>query len=300
MVARPLDVPTPSVPSPGAVLSLLKPVTWFPPMWAYACGAVCAGSAASGRLWEIALGVLLAGPLICGGSQAINDWFDRHVDAINEPWRVIPSGRMPGRWGLWIAQAATVISLLVAWVLGPFVLFAAIVGLAFAWAYSAPPFRLKQNGWLGNAAVGLSYETLPWVTAFAAATGGAPTATVAAVALLYGLGAHGIMTLNDFKSIVGDRQMGVASLPAQLGPDRAARVACLFMAAPQALVVALLMWTGAPWHAAAVAVLLGLQIACMPRLLSDPGRHAVWYSAVGVGLYVSGMMVAAFALRAAA
>ena len=41
--------------------------------------------------------------MVCATSQAVNDWFDRHVDAINEPNRPIPSGRIPGRWGLYIA-----------------------------------------------------------------------------------------------------------------------------------------------------------------------------------------------------
>ena len=42
------------------------------------------------------------------------------------------------------------------------------------------------------------------------------------VAALYSLGAHGIMTLNDFKSVEGDRRMGIRSLPAMLGTERAA------------------------------------------------------------------------------
>ena len=70
-------------PSPGAVLSLLKPITWFPPIWAYGCGAVSAGALGSDRWMQVVAGMILAGPLLCGTSQAINDWFDRHVDAIN-------------------------------------------------------------------------------------------------------------------------------------------------------------------------------------------------------------------------
>ncbi len=297
MSASTVQNPALTHPAPSAVLALLKPITWFPPMWAYACGVISSGAGLGDRFWQVALGILLAGPLICGGSQAINDWFDRHVDAINEPDRVIPSGRMPGRWGLWIAIANTVLSVLVASLLGTYVLVAALVGLAFAWAYSAPPLRLKSNGWAGNAAVGLSYETLPWLTAAAAAIGAAPSQPVFWVALLYGVGAHGIMTLNDFKSIAGDRQMGVNSLPVMLGPRLAAQLACVVMAVSQAGVVAILASGGKPFHAAAVGALLAAQLLCMPRLLSDPGKRAVWYSAVGVGLYVSGMMVAAFALR---
>ena len=87
-------------PSPLVVLELLKPITWFPPMWAFGCGIVSSGQSPAGR-WPLVLaGLLLVGPLVCATSQAANDWFDRHVDAINEPNRPIPSGRIPGRWGL--------------------------------------------------------------------------------------------------------------------------------------------------------------------------------------------------------
>ena len=120
------------------------------------------------------LGVVLAGPMVCGTSQAVNDWFDRHVDAINEPNRPIPSGRLPGRTGLYIAIGWTVLSLLVAAPLGPWGFGAAVVGLALAWAYSAPPLRLKRNGWWGNTACAACYEGLPWITGAAVMTGGRP------------------------------------------------------------------------------------------------------------------------------
>ncbi len=297
MVDQPLTPRSGALPRPGAVLELLKPITWFPPMWAYACGAVSAGAGLADRWAYVAAGVVLAGPLVCGASQAVNDWFDRHVDAINEPHRVIPSGRMPGRWGLYVAILASLVSLAVAALLGPWVFGAAVVGVALAWAYSAPPFRLKLNGWHGNLAVGLSYETLPWITAAAAALGAAPAPEVLAVALLYGLGAHGIMTLNDFKAIEGDVRMGVRTLPVQLGTRGAARVACLVMGGVQFGVAMLLLAWGATGHALAVAALLGVQVVCMIRFLRDPVRFAIWYSALGVGLYVTGMMIAALALR---
>ncbi|MFN3442295.1 MAG: bacteriochlorophyll/chlorophyll a synthase, partial [Rhizobium rosettiformans] len=85
MAQIPSHVPAASYPSAAAVVQLLKPITWFPPMWAYACGAIASGAGLGDRWLPVALGVLLAGPLLCGTSQAVNDWFDRHVDAINEP-----------------------------------------------------------------------------------------------------------------------------------------------------------------------------------------------------------------------
>jgi chlorophyll synthase len=228
----------------------------------------------------------------------VNDWFDRHVDAINEPQRPIPSGRMPGRWGLYLALVWTVLSLLVAGVLGPWGFAAAALGLSLAWAYSAPPLRLKRNGWWGNAACGLCYEGLAWVTGAVVMAGGAPSLPSLILAALYSAGAHGIMTLNDYKSIDGDRRMGIASLPVQLGPLRAAWTACVTMVVPQLAVIALLYEWGQRSHALTVAALLVAQLLMMRRFIAAPKDRALWLSGLGVPLYVAGMMVAAFALRA--
>lgn len=287
---------TKRVPDLVTVLELFKPVTWFPPMWAYLCGAVSVGVAADGRWHLVALGIILAGPLVCAMSQAANDWCDRHVDAINEPHRPIPSGRMPGRWGLWIAWGWTVVSLAVGAMLGPWGFAATVFAVACAWAYSAEPIRLKRNGWWSNTVCALCYEGVPWFTAAAVMSAALPDPRIIAVALLYAAGAHGIMTLNDFKALEGDRQMGLGSLPVQLGPERAARLACWVMAVPQAVVVGLLIYWDAPWHAAVVAAVLVAQIALMQRLLGDPRRLAPWYNATGIVLYVSGMMASALAL----
>jgi chlorophyll/bacteriochlorophyll a synthase len=285
-----------SPPSLATVVELLKPITWFPPMWAFGCGVLSAGLPDGQRWLAVAAGVLLAGPMVCGTSQAANDWFDRHVDAINEPHRPIPSGRMPGRWGFYIAIAWTVLSLVVATALGVWGFAAAVVGLALAWAYSAPPLRLKRNGWWGNAAVGLCYEGLPWFTGAAVMAAAMPDWRVIILALLYSIGAHGIMTLNDFKSIEGDAKMGIGSLPVRLGVENAALLACAVMAAPQAIVVALLFSWGCGIHAGIVALLLTVQIVLMRRLLHNPRQRATWYSATGVSLYVTGMLVSALAL----
>jgi chlorophyll/bacteriochlorophyll a synthase len=284
-----------------AVAELFKPITWFPPMWAFACGVVASGVPLR-SVWPLLLvGVVLAGPMVCATSQAVNDWFDREVDAINEPQRPIPSGRIPGRWGLYIAVIWTAASLLVATALGRWGFAAAVAGLLLAWAYSAPPVRLKNNGWLGCAACGLSYEGLAWVTGAAVMAGGAlPPLPSLWLAGLYNLGALGIMALNDFKAIVGDRQMGIRSLPVMLGAPRAAQAACVVMFLPQCVVMALLLHWGQPWHALAVAALLVGQAVLMVWFIKKPVQRALFYSGFGVPLFVAGMMVSAFALRAVA
>lgn len=287
----------PAAPSPGAILELLKPVTWFAPMWAFGCGVVSSGVPLEGRIFTLVAGVALCGPLVCGTSQAVNDWYDRHVDAINEPNRPIPSGRVPGKWGLYIAILWSLLSLAVAATLGIWVFYATVFGLAAAWAYSAPPLRLKTNGWWGNSAVGLCYEGLPWFTAAAAMLAARPPVEVILLALLYSIGAHGIMTLNDFKAVEGDRKMGIGSLPVRLGEAAAAKLACVVMAVPQLAVLAMLAGWNKPVHAALIGASVALQILLMRRLLTDPKKFAPWYNATGVVLYVLGMLVAAFAVR---
>lgn len=285
------------LPTPGAVIEILHPITWFPPMWAYLCGVVASGADPMSRWPLVLLGIVLAGPIVCGMSQAINDWCDRDVDAINEPHRPIPSGRMPATFALLLAVAMSATALWVGWQLGPWGFGATVLGVLAAWAYSAPPLRLKRSGWWGPGVVGLAYETLPWVTGAAVLSAGAPRFEVVAVALFYGLGAHGIMTLNDFKAIEGDRATGIRSLPAALGPEVAAKIAATGMVVPQAVVVCLVAIWGQPIFAAVIASLVLAQVAAMRVLLRDPEGKAPWFNGTGVALYVSGMMVAAVALR---
>lgn len=283
--------------SPGALLQLLKPITWFPPMWAFLCGWISAGPGTDLSGWSLLAGVILTGPLVCGASQIVNDWYDRDVDALNEPDRPIPSGRVPGTTAFWFAVVWTAIAQTWAILLGPWVAAATGLGLALAWAYSAPPLRLKMNGWWGNSAVAISYEGLAWITGAAIVIGGdLPAQPILLIALLYSIGAHGIMTLNDFKSVEGDLTMGIRSLPAQLGPTRAARVACLFMLLPQLIVILLLVRWGLMPFALTVSLVVVAQLLAMRKLLRDPKQFAPWYNATGVSLYVLGMMAVAIGL----
>jgi len=287
-----------NLPEPRAILTLLKPITWFPPMWAFACGTITGSEKIVENLPIFFLGLLLTGPLVCASSQAVNDWYDRHVDAINEPNRPIPSGRIPGRWGLYIAVIWSLISLWVGSFLGQIGFLATTLALVLAWFYSMPPIRFKNNGWLGNLACGVSYEGLAWVTGATLLSAGAiPSKPSLLLAGLYSASAHGIMTLNDFKAIEGDRQMGVRSLPVQLGAKRAAQVSAVLMLAPQVIVLVLLLSWDKSSYAAAIGALMIGQMFLLRDFLKRPIEKALFYSGFGVPLLVSGMMVAAFAVN---
>ncbi len=248
------------------------------------------------NFYLLCLGIFLAGPVVCGMSQAANDWCDRHVDAINEPNRPIPSGRMPGKWGLWIAIAMSITSLVIGWFLGVWGFVATLVGVFCAWAYSAEPIRLKKSGIWGPFLVGICYEGIPWFTGAAVLSFGFPRLETILLALLYALGAFGIMTLNDFKAVEGDSKTGIKSLPVVVGEYFAVRIACGVIVIPQIIVVFLLLrWNLAP-YGLVVGTSLLCQFVAMIRLLRDPKKFAPWYNATGVMLYISGMMVSAIAI----
>ena len=186
---------------------------------------------------------------------------------------------------------------MVAGLLGPWVFWAALLGMFLAWVYSAPPVRLKRNGWLGNLAVAGCYEGLPWFAGAAVMAAALPNTQTMLLAVIYSLGAHGIMTINDFKAVEGDEQMGIKTLPVLLGVGGAAAVACVFMLAAQVVVIIALVAWDRPLHAVAIAILSALQVMSMPTLLRSPAERAPWFNGTAISLYVLGMMVSAFAVR---
>jgi chlorophyll synthase len=168
-------------------LQLTKPGTWIPLIWGVACGAAASGNYHA--VWNLfgdapttdsfgvvvddtlkALGAMvLAGPFLTGYTQTINDWYDRELDAVNEPYRPIPSGAISE--GEVIFQAWFLLLGGLAWAFNldnwagndwPVITATAIFGSLTAYVYSAPPLKLKANGWTGTYALGASYIALPW------------------------------------------------------------------------------------------------------------------------------------------
>ncbi len=279
-------------------LILMKPITWFGPMWAFLCGAIASGETtwAIGDIGLITIGLVMAGPMLCGFSQVINDYFDREVDAINEPDRLIPSGLVSTRQ-VFITLAVLLLSgLLLGSYFGLGVLLLVSAGVVLALFYSAPPIRAKRNGWVGNALVAISYEGLAWLAGhlvFASLT--YPSIVVA---LLYSFGTHGIMSINDYKSMAGDKTVGIRSIPVLYGPQKAAWLIIATMNFAQIGVIGALFYWGL-WQAG--LILLGILLVQLPqqrKFLQQPVAYHLKFSAIGVSFFVWGMMVAAVGLRA--
>ena len=276
-----------------SLLELTKPVTWFPPMWAFLCGVVSVGALNNNNIILILSGLLLAGPLVCGMSQAVNDWCDRHVDAINQPERPIPSGRVSAGWGFFTGIIMSATSIIFAYYLGSLIFFATIIGVLAAWLYSLEPIRLKRSAIFGPGVVAICYEGLPWFTGAAIFTISLPNKEVLIVLSLYALGAHGIMTMNDFKATKGDKLLGINSLPVILGKEPATLVACLIMLFPQLIVISLFYFWGSLILAITLAVCVLLQSLSMIFLIRDPEKNTPFFNMTGVLLYIAGMMLSA-------
>lgn len=287
---------------PGAMsglrrsVTLMKPVTWFAPMWAFLCGAVASGALALSfdTIGRLLLGIIMAGPVLCGLSQVINDYCDREVDAINEPHRLIPSGMVTRRDVQVLAVMLTVVGSAIALFLGQEVALYVGIGLVFALAYSMKPVRAKRNGWFGNTLVSFSYEGLAWLAGHVAFSALTWPSTI--LAFFYSLGAHGIMTVNDFKSVTGDTRMGIRSIPVMYGKKVAAWLVVLTMGLSQLAVILMLFLWGNPVAAVVVLLLLLVQMVPNVRFIRAPEENAVFFNATAIMLFVWGMLVSAIGL----
>ena len=285
-------------------LQLMKPVTWIPLIWGVICGAAASGN----YHWKLDhvlaafVCMLMSGPLLAGFTQTINDYYDRDIDAINEPYRPIPSGAIPLShvklqiWLLLIAGLAVSYGLDV-WANHniPVVFLLALGGSFVSYIYSAPPLKLKQNGWLGNYALGASYIALPWWAG--QALFGQLTWSTALLTLAYSLAGLGIAVVNDFKSVEGDRALGLQSLPVVFGIKTASWISAAMIDIFQLAMVAVLIAIGQHFAAVLLVLLIVPQITFQDIwLLRDPVEFDVKYQASAQPFLVLGMLVTALAV----
>jgi len=285
-------------------LQLMKPITWIPLIWGVVCGAASSGQ----YVWNLeyvllaAACMLLSGPLLTGYTQTLNDFYDREIDAINEPYRPIPSGAIsiPG------VVAQIIVLLLagigVAYALDqwaghefPTITALAIGGSFLSYIYSAPPLKLKRNGWLGNYALGASYIALPWWAGHALF--GDLNLTIVLLTLFYSMAGLGIAIVNDFKSVEGDRQLGLKSLPVMFGVTTAAWICVLMIDVFQAGVAGYLISIHQNLYAVLLILLIIPQITFQDMyFLRAPLENDVKYQASAQPFLVFGMLVTALAL----
>jgi len=177
----------------------------------------------------------------------------------------------------------------------PDILLLSIGGAFISYIYSAPPLKLKQNGWVGNYALGSSYISLPWWCG--QAMFGHLSLPVCVLTLLYSWAGLGIAIVNDFKSVEGDRAMGLQSLPVAFGVEAAKWICVASIDVTQALVAAYLAYNGQLGYAGALVALILPQMYFQQKyFLVDPVEYDVKYQASAQPFLVLGILVTALAV----
>ena len=285
-------------------LQLMKPITWIPLIWGVVCGAASSGE----YTWTLenvlkaATCMLLAGPLMAGYTQTLNEYYDREIDAINEPYRPIPSGAIPLPQVITQILVLLISGIAVAFALDvwavhdfPTITVLALFGSFVAYIYSAPPLKLKQNGWLSGYALGASYIALPWCTGHALF--GELNWKIVVLTVVYSLAGLGIAIVNDFKSVEGDRQFGLKSLPVMFGVTTAAWICVVMIDVFQAAIGVYLISIHENLSAAILLLLIIPQITFQDMyFLRDPLKNDVKYQASAQPFLVLGMLVAGLAI----
>lgn len=164
----------------------------------------------------------MAGFLLLAASMISNDYFDREIDAINEPKRALPSGAVRNSEALSFAVILASLGLLSAARTGRATLLIAIFTLLIMISYSA---RIKQTGLLGNIFVSMNVA-IPFIYGgFAVAS---PSWALAIFALLAFLSSVGREIVKGIADVQGDSSRGVRSIAAMKGSSTAAKYAATF------------------------------------------------------------------------
>ena len=217
---------------------------------------------------------VLATGFATGGGNAINDYFDREIDAINRPDRPLPRGAVTARAALAFSLALFAAAVGLTLLLPPIAIAIAVVNLLALIAYTEV---FKGLPGVGNALV--AYLTGSTFLYGGAAVGG----DLATVSVLFVLAAAATMAreiVKDVEDVAGDREEGLNTLPIAVGERAALGVAAAFVAAAMlASPLPFLRGTfGSAYLVVLVPTLLGLGAGTY-RSFDDPGTGQTWLKA---------------------
>ncbi len=191
-------------------------------------GAYVAGGLGVHPTAAIAAG--LATVLAAGAGNTINDYFDREIDAINDPERPIPRGAVTPQQALWSSVILFCLAIVLALTLPLTAIAIATIDLLALVAYTK---LFKGLPGVGNVVVaGLGGSTFLFG---GAAVGSDILAPVAVLGLLAGLTTLTREIIKDVEDIEGDREEGLYTLPIAVGVRRALVIGTVVMGGAVAL-----------------------------------------------------------------
>ncbi len=203
-------------------MRLMRPVNCLMMGFAVAVGAALANPANLKASWlNVAYG-FVTGFMLTAASMAINDYYDREIDAVNEPNRPIPSGAIRPKAVLVFASILTVMGFVAAYLTSPYCLLAAVA----AWLmFSAYTTAGKRSGLPGNFLVS-ACVAIPFVYGSIAVLSAASLNVLLFVSIVF-LSNTGREITKGIVDVQGDKAQNVKTLAVRYGEKRAAVAAAL-------------------------------------------------------------------------
>jgi geranylgeranylglycerol-phosphate geranylgeranyltransferase len=253
---------------------LMRPVNCIMMGFAVLVGTVLAAPQFSTINWLNVLFGFLTGFTFCAAAMVINDYYDRKIDAINEPARPIPSGLIKTREALVFMAALIVIGFVFAIMVSPLSFGVLCFGVAAASLAITGTYLTvgKRSGLPGNFLLSICVA-IPFIYGSVTVIGtvGLNVVLFASMAFLSNTGREITKGIVDVK---GDSAEGVKTLAVRYGEKRAAITAAVFYISAVAL-------TPITWLLRIVTICfipfvlvtdIGL-IACAALLLNYPTRE---------------------------
>jgi geranylgeranylglycerol-phosphate geranylgeranyltransferase len=212
----------------------------------------------------------MTGFLLLAASMILNDYFDREIDAINEPKRPLPAGIVKpsealsfsiilGALGFWFAASSGIATLLIA-----------LLSAGLMVSYNS---KVKKTGLLGNAFVSTNVA-IPFI--YGGFVVGSPTWSLGIFSLLAFLSSMGREIVKGIVDVAGDSAKGVRSLAATKGVMIAAKYgAALFIVAVALSVVPLALGIVSLYYIPLVAICdIGFLLTAYSVLTNSSPRNA--------------------------
>ncbi len=253
--------------TPKDYIEIMRPVNSVMLGAAIIIGAFITGGTQILGDWVSLVYAFLTGFTMSGAAMAINDYYDREIDAINEPHRAIPSGRISPRSAVVFTGFLSVIGLASSYMVSLEALLIAVFAWIVMMTYS---MWGKKTGFLGNLMVSASVA-LPFMY------GGVMTGSLAASLSFSGIAFLANTGREITKGIVdvdGDREAGVRTIAVTSGEKNAAIIASLFfLSAILVSIYPIYSQLVSFWYIPFVAITdLGL-IYSSYQVISDPTRE---------------------------
>jgi len=211
-------------------VGLMRPINCAMMGFAVIIGAALASSQKLSGSWVSLIYGFITGFALTAASMAINDYYDRSIDAVNEPGRPIPSGTVRPKEALVFALILTVTGFLSAYLANVLCLLAAVIAWVIFAVYTTVG---KRSGLPGNFLVS-ACVAIPFVYGSIAIVGVVQLNVLvfASIAFLSNTGREITKGIVD---VQGDKAQNVKTLAVRYGGRVAAFVAVIFYLSAVAL-----------------------------------------------------------------